>query len=125
MILFSELVGCFGVFTHTSDLDSAEQTQGHRPWHKDYHEHQVLFTLSLSNPYSTGGSHNPTMGSQTQEHVKPARGRCQAGPHIMLGQRPGEPSTTKPLGVPPTPCLVHLDSCSFTNPAQTVPLMSA
>lgn len=73
--LFSELVGHFGVFTHTSDLDSAEQTQGHRPWLKDFHEHQGPFHLSLSNPYSIGGSHNPTMGFQTQEQVKLAQGR--------------------------------------------------
>lgn len=41
--LFSEPVGRFGVFTHTSDLDSAEQTQSHRPWHKDCREHQSPF----------------------------------------------------------------------------------
>lgn len=87
MILFSELVGCSGIFTHTSDLDSAEQTQGHRPWHQDCHEHQGPLHPQPLNPYSTGGSHSLTTALKHRSMLHQPQGERPAGSHIMPGQR--------------------------------------
>lgn len=46
-------MGFFSVFTHTSDLDSAAQTQGHRLRHKINHAQQGPFHPQPLQPHST------------------------------------------------------------------------